>query len=100
VDPGQAEGSYASPSLADEGFIHLSTPAQVLASAQRHYAGREDLVLLVIDPGAVSAELRWERSSHSPDPFPHLYGRLDLDAVRRVVPFPAGPEGFALPGLD
>jgi uncharacterized protein (DUF952 family) len=95
----QREGSYAAPSLEQEGFIHLSTPAQVVSSAQRHYAGRDDLVLLVIAPDALTAELRRERSRHHRDPFPHLYGRLNLEAVRRVVPFPRDRdgEGFTLP---
>jgi uncharacterized protein (DUF952 family) len=93
------EGSYAAPSLEQDGFIHLSTAGQVVSSAQRHYPGRDDLVLLVVAPDALTSELRRERSRHHRDPFPHLYGRLNLEAVRRVVPFPPDRDGagFTLP---
>jgi uncharacterized protein (DUF952 family) len=90
-------GSYAAPSLADEGFIHASTAEQVPATAQRYYADVDDLVLLVIDPDAVDVEIRWEESRPG-ERFPHLYGALATAAVVRVVPF--GPqEGgrFVLP---
>ena len=91
-----AHGAYTTPSLGEEGFIHASTAAQVPATAVRYYTGVADLVLLVIDPDAVTAEIRWEESRG--EAFPHLYGTLDLDAVRRVVPFGPGPGGdYQLP---
>ena len=49
---------YAPPSLEREGFIHFSTPAQVLGSAGRYYAGRNDLLLLQVDPVACAARTR------------------------------------------
>lgn len=93
----QAAGVYAPPSLAREGFVHLSTPAQVLATAARYYAGQRGLVLLRIDaPEAAGAPLRWEDVGHGV--FPHLYGPLPLAAVSAVLPFEPGPDGaFSLP---
>ena len=55
-------GRYTAPSLADEGFIHTSTIEQVPGTAQRYYSEVPDLVLLVIDPEQVAAEIRWEES--------------------------------------
>jgi len=85
-----AAGAYAAPSLNDEGFIHTSTVEQVPGTAQRYYTEVPDLVLLVIDPDAVAAEIKWEESRPG-DVYPHIYGELEPSAVVRVVPF--GPQG-------
>lgn len=89
---------YRDPSLDEEGFIHCSTIDQVLIPANERFAGRTDLVLLVIDPAAVAAEIVFEDCYDSGIAFPHLYGPLPRAAVRRVVDFPPGPDGtFTLP---
>lgn len=82
----QQAGAYTAPSLDSEGFIHFSTPAQVQWVAERFYAGQADLVLLEVDPALLTAELRYEESEPG-QWFPHLYGPLNLDAVRAVHPF-------------
>jgi uncharacterized protein (DUF952 family) len=102
----QAEGAYRTDSLAGEGFIHCSTAAQIVRVANTLFKGRQDLVLLVIDPQYLQAELKWEPPVHpsgvaappTDDLFPHLYGPLNLEAVVGVLPFEAGPNGeFDLP---
>lgn len=91
------DGSYAADSLASEGFIHLSTRAQLLWVAERFYKGQPGLVLLAVDPARLTAELRYEESEPG-QRFPHLYGPLNLDAVAAVYPFAPGPAGsFSLP---
>lgn len=93
----QHHGVYVGDTLATEGFIHCSTPRQVLLVANARFVGQNDLLLLCIDPARLHSELRYEASE--PDQFfPHIYGPLNLDAVLAVVPFPAGADGrFALP---
>ena len=85
-------GTYTAPSLADEGFIHTSTVDQVPGTAERYYTEVPDLVLLVIDPDAVSAEIKWEEARPG-DVYPHIYGELEPAAVIRVVPFGPQPDG-------
>ena len=75
-------GSYQAESLVREGFIHLSTAAQLEATAARHFAGRQGLVVLEIDPSRLRWEVRWEEA-HG-EAFPHLYGPLETDAVISV----------------
>ncbi len=97
----QKNGFYTAPSLETEGFIHCSTPAQVVATAERFYAGQRGLVLLVIDSERVQAEVKYEAGSDKPDElFPHIYGTLNLDAVTRVLDFASDPTGkWVLPPL-
>ena len=75
-----------------DGFIHFSTAAQVAETAAKHFAGQSDLLLLSVDAGALGAALKWE-PSRGGALFPHLYGELDLKAVRKVEPLPLGPDG-------
>ena len=56
----QVDGAVRPPSLDATGFVHLSAPQQVHLPANRLYRGRTDLVLLVCDPAAVGAPVRWE----------------------------------------
>ena len=96
----QALGEYRLDTLATEGFIHCSTPQQVLGPANEFYRGRSDLVLLIIDPVRLEARLVYEDSYESGTIFPHIYGPLNLEAVINVLPFPARPDGtFELPAL-
>ncbi len=93
-------GQYTAPSLAQEGFIHTSTLAQVADTANRFYAGQTGLVLLAIDAEALRSPLRFDPvTTHGVEQaFPHIYGPLNLEAVVGVVPFePAADGTFALP---
>ena len=95
-DAARADGELSPPSLAEVGFVHLSTPAQVHLPANRLYAGRSDLVLLHIDPHSLQAPVRWEPGVPT-DPesmlFPHLYGPLPVSSVVAVSPYSPGPDG-------
>ena len=98
-----ARGTYAPTSLRDEGFIHCSTLAQVIDTANRFYRGQEDLVVLCIEQSRLNAELKYEaptmqRGESAGALFPHLYGELNVDAVVQVVALPCEADGsFRLP---
>lgn len=85
------KGEYSAPSLAQEGFIHASTRAQVVDSANRFYKGKPGLVILCIDPARLAVDLRYELAPSVGQEFPHLYGPLNLEAVTAVVDFPPDP---------
>lgn len=94
----RAAGAYAADSLASEGFIHCSTAEQVIATANRIFKGRRDLVLLSIDSDRVKPEIRYENLEGGTNLFPHIYGALALEAVAAVHDFPPRVDGsFALP---
>jgi len=80
-------------SLEQEGFIHCSFAGQVERIANLVYRGRRDVVLLVIDPSRVSAEVNVENLDGGNELFPHIYGPLPIDAVIRVDAVPLGTDG-------
>jgi uncharacterized protein (DUF952 family)/GNAT superfamily N-acetyltransferase len=93
-------GTLAPPSLLHEGFVHLSTPAQLSWPANALFTGCTDLLALVIDPARLPGELRFERAPDAPAgmQFPHYYGALPVAAVVTVMPYQPGPDGrFAEP---
>lgn len=97
----QAAGERITPSLAEQGFVHCSDPGTVSLPANTRYAGRTDLVLLVIDPTLVPSPVRWE-DGDPPHPnglwFPHVYGPIPVSAVVATHDFPPLADGtFRLP---
>jgi uncharacterized protein (DUF952 family) len=90
-----ATGDYRAASLESEGFIHCSTLEQIVATAQRHRAGQQGLLLLIIDPDRVGPEIRYEEAKNG-EAYPHIYGPLNLDAVTSTQPFPLQPDGSFL----
>ena len=84
-----------------DGYIHFSTAEQVIETAQRHFLGRENLLLLAVDDAALGADLKWE-PSRGGQLFPHLYAPLTMAQVQWVKSLPWGgtehsfpPETFA-----
>jgi len=99
----QAAGEYRAASLETEGFIHASYADQIIGSANKHYMGISDLILLVIDPGKVKAKLQDDPvklADGGQTFFPHIYGPLNPDAVVRTIDFPVSADGtFVMPAL-
>lgn len=79
-----AKGAYEAPSLFTEGFIHNSTKEQVSGVLQRYYKNETDLVLLHIDETLLTAPLKYELAPSINEMFPHIFGRINLNAVINV----------------
>jgi uncharacterized protein (DUF952 family) len=79
----------------NDGFIHFSTAEQAPETASKWFAGQRDLVLVAVDADALGDRLKWE-PSRGGALFPHFYGDLPLDAVRRVDPLPLDETGHHL----
>jgi uncharacterized protein (DUF952 family) len=93
-------GFYEGDTLATEGFIHCSAADWVHVVATLRFHGRTDLVLLEIDESRVGAPVVWEDGvPPSPDgrQFPHVYGRLPVDAVVMVHDFAPSEGGSFAP---
>ncbi len=90
---GQYTMSTRGRTLAEEGFIHASTAAQVALVANSFYRGERDLLLLVVDTDQVDSEIRYEHVPGQALPYPHIYGPLNLSAVVQTRPFQPDPDG-------
>jgi uncharacterized protein (DUF952 family) len=77
--------------LAD-GYIHLSTAAQLAETLDKHFAGRDDLMILSVDLDAAGDAIRWE-PSRGGQLFPHLYAPLTLDLVLAFGPLEREADG-------
>jgi len=77
--------SYESASLKAEGFIHCSEERQVAGVLERFFAGKTDLVKLVIDTDKLKSRYVQEWSPSTHDTFPHVYGPINTDAVIDVI---------------
>jgi len=91
----QGETLGAPVDLAD-GYIHLSTAAQVTETAARHFKGESNLVLVALDADTLGESLRWE-VSRGGQLFPHLYRALHLSDVVWDKSLPLGAAGHIFP---
>lgn len=94
-DAGESDGA---PVDRADGFIHLSTAAQVEETARRHFGGEHGLWLLAFEAADLGEALRWE-PSRGGQLFPHLHAPLRREAVLWLRPLPLGPEGHAFGDL-
>lgn len=86
-DGARAQGEYAPPGLAAEGFIHAATADQVPGVVERHLRGHGPRVRLTLDAEALRPLLVFEWSEASGDLYPHVFGPIPLAAVLAAEPF-------------
>ena len=86
-------GTYrGTPQDQSDGFIHFSTASALPETAQRYFAGRNDLIVLEVCLGTIGDDVRWEALPGRPA-FPHLYADLDPRSVEAVHPLPLADDG-------
>jgi uncharacterized protein (DUF952 family) len=92
-------GSFAgAPVDVADGYIHLSTAAQLTETVDKHFAGQNDLHVAAVDLEALGDAVKWEESRGGAL-FPHLYGGpLLLETVVAYSPLTRHEDGsVALP---
>lgn len=91
-----SSGSFAgAPVDLADGYIHLSTAAQVDETVDKHFAGQAGLHLAAVDLAALGDAVRWE-PSRGGQLFPHIYSQLPLNAVTAHGPLERGTDGRIL----
>lgn len=89
----EQDGSFAgAPVDLADGYIHLSTAAQLQETIDKHFAGQERLWLAAVDLDALGEAVKWE-PSRGGQLFPHIYGPLPLDAVIAYSELHYEPDG-------
>ena len=80
-----------------DGFLHFSTSGQLCATAQKHFADADRVLLLTVATDDLGAALKWE-VSRGGEKFPHLYDALSLALVKEMNWLTRGPDGaFVFP---
>ncbi len=80
-----------------DGFVHLSAASQVRETADKHFAGQRDLLLIEVLPERLPAgALLWE-VSRGGALFPHVHGDVPLEAIGEVTLIGHDPRGHVLP---
>jgi uncharacterized protein (DUF952 family) len=96
-DEAVREGAYRQStigrSLDDVGYIHASFAEQAQGVADGFYRGRDDVVVLVIDPGLLDVDIRVEEVPGTGQSFPHIYGPLPVAAVVSAEPVALTADG-------
>jgi uncharacterized protein (DUF952 family) len=86
----QAAGRFTgAPIDIEDGYIHLSAADQVAETAEKHFAGLRELVLVEVDLTMLGEDVRWE-PSRGGQLFPHVYGIIPLAAVTKASPIDVG----------
>ena len=86
-DKAQASGVIITELDKKDGFIHLSTAAQLNATLFLYFAKEESVVLLQVDHSQTHDRIKFEApipAGNRSGLFPHYYGDLNIDAVSRV----------------
>jgi uncharacterized protein (DUF952 family) len=77
--------------LAD-GYIHFSTTDTVQETADKHFRGQDDLLLIAFDDGELGPQLKYE-ASRGGQLFPHLYAPLPVAKARFVKAIAMNADG-------
>jgi uncharacterized protein (DUF952 family) len=89
----ETDGTFAgAPIDLADGYIHLSSAAQLDETVDKHFAGQTDLHVAAVDLSVLADTIRWERSRGGAL-FPHIYAALPLSAVIAYGPLDRDDEG-------
>ena len=93
MDALEADGSFAgAPVDLSDGYIHLSSAAQLTETVDKHFADGHDLHVVAVDLDSLGEAVRWE-PSRGGQLFPHIYAALPLSAVVAYGPLERNGDG-------
>lgn len=92
----QADGVFkGAPIDLSDGYIHLSTAAQVTETVDKHFAGQTDLYVVAVDLAALGDAVKWE-PSRGGQLFPHIYADLPRSACPAHLPLQRDEAGAVI----
>lgn len=90
VETGSFEGAAID---LEDGFIHFSTAEQLRETAAKHFAGRNDLLLIKVATEPMARHYKME-VSRGGALFPHLYAKLPVAHAVEWQELPLGEDGL------
>lgn len=72
--------------LEQQGFIHCSEAHQVEGVRTLWFDDLDEVLLLAVDTDLLTSPWRSERLDGAEEPYPHVYGPINLEAVVGVEP--------------
>ncbi len=97
VRDGRYVTSTREATLEEVGFIHASRGSQLELVLDAFYADLDEVVLLHIDTDRLTSPWRLDDVPGSDEPFPHIYGPLDIEAVIQTTRLRRAAAGWGLP---
>lgn len=95
----ETEGRFTgAPIDLTDGYIHFSTAEQLAATAAKHFAREDGLILAAFEADNLGQALQWE-PARGGDLFPHLYRALTMEDLVWSRRLPLGTEGHILGDL-
>ena len=76
-----------------DGFIHLSTSAQISGTLKKYFIGQPNLLVVAFTSVTLAPHLKWE-PSRGGDLFPHFYGLLPVKSALWHNTLPLGADGI------
>jgi uncharacterized protein (DUF952 family) len=83
---------FGSPVDIADGYIHLSCGSQPASTSDKHFSGIDGLMLVDVDLSQLGDTVRWEPARDG-QLFPHIYGRLSVEAVPSIEPLELTADG-------
>jgi uncharacterized protein (DUF952 family) len=88
----EKESFFEAKSLSDEGFTHCSYADQLEGVLERYFADAGEVVILHLDANRLTSPLVSEPSTND-EPYPHIYGPINKDAIVTVEKRVIGENG-------
>lgn len=77
-----------------EGYIHCSKIKQFVRVANVKFKNKKNLLLLEIEMEKVKSPIKFEKLLGTKEKHPHIYGGLNIDAVKNVYKLTQDADGF------
>ena len=78
---------YAPAAFDTDGYIHCCESEQLKHVVDHFFRDQKDLTILCIDAAKLAAPVKYEDLNNEGMRFPHIYGKLNTDAVAKAVRF-------------
>lgn len=75
-----------------DGYIHLSTAAQLRETIRLYFAGLSEQVLFQLACAPFGEAMKWEASRNG-ELFPHLYAELPMNALGPIATIDVAADG-------